>query len=285
MTGVAFTPTFAKKIVQTVNRSGYTPGNTPGRSGPAGTTGNFPIGGRWNFGIVNVDYAITETSNEYETIVQALLTINSGVYMPAPDEYAVVNKATMVSLSIVPEYPWYQIFAGYGMSSASDASGYSISCVGTASQHDLISIPQGIMAQPLYTVHLLSNPIGIETITPLLYGGGDGGGNFSCRGPTSDNKVSVTGGNIRLHGIGDYWVDGVDNLLLEGTEAWVFVWHYRDHSYSGIDTMTGVTPTGPTSDTNMFRVPLAMYKLNSFGRYTRQQLCHKYDINVDAPLQ
>jgi len=95
----------------------------------------------------------------------------------------------------------------------------------------------------------------------------------------SGSSVTVTAGTIRLHNIGNYPVAQA-TVSLSGTPCWVFVWHQRDHSASGIDQQA----TEPTSDTNTFRVPLAKYILTG-ETYSMAERCHKYDINDDAPMR
>jgi len=107
----------------------------------------------------------------------------------------------------------------------------------------------------------------------------------SCSGAT----VTVTAGTFRLHGIGNYRVEpDPDNnpgiagtVVLAGTPDWVYAWIYRDHTAWGIDHMA----TEPTSDTNIFSVPLAKYALDSTGAYYMIECCHKYDVNIDAPIR
>lgn len=106
--------------------------------------------------------------------------------------------------------------------------------------------------------------------------GSDGATFYATR---SGSSVTVTAGTIRLHSIGNYPV-AQTTVILSGTPCWVFVWHQRDHSASGIDQQA----TEPTSDTNIIRVPLAKYILTG-DTYSMAERCHKYDINIDAPMR
>lgn len=107
--------------------------------------------------------------------------------------------------------------------------------------------------------------------------------NFTCT--LNDKTVEVRSGTVRLHGIGNYRVetetDIAGRVILSGDPDWVFVYHYRDHSLTGIDH----SATEPVSDTNILRVPLAKYKLTDSGMYYLSETCYRGDVQIDAPLR
>lgn len=102
--------------------------------------------------------------------------------------------------------------------------------------------------------------------------------NFQCS--QSGATVTVAAGNIILHDIGSYPV-AEDDVLLSGETDWVFVWHNKDHSASGIDHQASVMPN---TDGNMWRWPLAKYELSGTS-YKQVELCHEYDIHLGNPLR
>ena len=105
--------------------------------------------------------------------------------------------------------------------------------------------------------------------------------NFKCT--LSGSTVTVAAGNFKLHGVGSYRVPTVD-VVLTGTPDWVFVWHNRDHSGSGVDHLVTPDLTGPESDVNVIRVPLVKCELIS-GAYVITERAYRYDIQFDVPIR
>jgi len=101
---------------------------------------------------------------------------------------------------------------------------------------------------------------------------------FRCT--LAGNKVTVSAGTIRHHGLGKWRVEEKE-LTLTGQEDYVFVYYYRDGSQQGIDHMA----TEPNSDTNAVRVPLAKYRMTGASIFELVETCHKYDINFGNPLR
>jgi hypothetical protein len=96
----------------------------------------------------------------------------------------------------------------------------------------------------------------------------------------SDTTATIAAGTIRLHGIGNYLVDG-DTVSLSGSTAWVYVYHEKNHSDSGF----GVLSTEPNSNGTQYRFPLVKLDLED-GAYVRNDpICHEGDINALAPLR
>jgi len=105
--------------------------------------------------------------------------------------------------------------------------------------------------------------------------------NFKCT--LDGSTVKVSAGNIKLHGIGSYRVAETD-ITLTGSPDWIFVWHNRDHTASGIDHMVTPDLTGPESDTNVLRIPLVKCEFSN-GIYTITERAYKYDVQIDAPIR
>lgn len=103
-------------------------------------------------------------------------------------------------------------------------------------------------------------------------------GSFLCT--LSGSIVSVRAGTFRLHGIGNYLCNAT-TITLTGDPDWVYAFHMRDHSSSGIDHMA----SEPTSDTNTIRVPLARYDMGSTGSYVLGETLHLFDVQFDMPIR
>jgi hypothetical protein len=101
---------------------------------------------------------------------------------------------------------------------------------------------------------------------------------FKCS--LAGNIVTVQAGTFRLHGIGNYYVP-LSTVTLTSATEWVFAWHSRDHSGSGISSQY----VEPTSDTNTLRVPLAFYTMTGANSFVLTSVHHMGDISIDAPLR
>jgi hypothetical protein len=105
--------------------------------------------------------------------------------------------------------------------------------------------------------------------------------NFTCT--LSGSTVTVKAGNIKLHGIGSYRVEKTD-ITLTGSPDWVYLFHNRDHSASGIDHLVTPDSTGPESDTNILRIPLVKCEFAN-GAYDITEWCFHGDYQADAPIR
>lgn len=128
------------------------------------------------------------------------------------------------------------------------------------------------------------NGCGWRVILDNVYGAnGNVPPNFSCTLATNTSggyEVSVRFGSIRMHGIGTYPVAGAIVSLTAAAE-WVYVWHDRDHTASGIDH----SAVEPASTTTRLYIPLARYALRTSGVYEQEELCWHGDIHFDSPLR
>lgn len=105
--------------------------------------------------------------------------------------------------------------------------------------------------------------------------------NFTCS--LTGDTVTVKAGNIKLHGIGSYRVAQTD-ITLTGSPDWVYLYHNRDHSASGIDHLVTPDATGPESDTNVIRIPLVKCEFAD-GAYDITEWCFHGDYQSDAPIR
>lgn len=103
-------------------------------------------------------------------------------------------------------------------------------------------------------------------------------GTFLCT--LDGDTVTVKAGTFRLHGIGNYAVPETE-VTLAGTPCWVFAWHMRDHSASGVDVMAAE----PTSDTYTMRVPLCEYTWTAGVWSQEGPPLHIFDISIDSPIR
>lgn len=101
---------------------------------------------------------------------------------------------------------------------------------------------------------------------------------FKCS--LAGNIVTVQAGTFRLHGIGNYYVP-LSTVTLTSATEFVFAWHSRDHSGSGISSQY----TEPTSDTNTLRVPLAFYTMTGVNTFSLTSVHHMGDVSIDAIIR
>lgn len=92
---------------------------------------------------------------------------------------------------------------------------------------------------------------------------------FDCQ--LKIDVVSVLAGSVRLS-TANYSVAAAD-VTLSGVTEWVYVYHERDHSASGISH----SATEPVSSGTRWCWPLAYYTATA-GKYKLDHICHRGDI-------